>query len=125
MRLETNFPAEYTYLLGLAYFGMERFEEAATAFENALARNPGNHRIKAVLAATYSYLKRETEASTTFQEYFEQETGNHFGRWMEATFWERWPYKKLEDWDRLAKGLIAAAGRQFDLPGGSKSMFSR
>ncbi|MGI9353723.1 MAG: tetratricopeptide repeat protein [Rhizobiaceae bacterium] len=126
MRLEASSPAEYTYLLGLAYFGMERFGEAATTFEDALARNPKNFRIKALLAATYSYLKRHTEASAAFQQYFEQEdSGTHYGRWTEPTFWERWPYKSLEDWDRLAKGLLEAAGREFDPHGGGGSAFFR
>ena len=121
MRLDVNFPAEYGYLRGLTYFGMERFGEAAIEFENAIKRNPENYRVKSVLAATYAYLKREKEAKDMLDEYFEVETkATHGGKWSEYTFRYRWPYKHERDWDRLAKGLVDAAGHDFDIrPPGS------
>jgi len=115
MRLDTNFPAEYTYLHGLAYFGLEQYRDAAAELENAIKRNPENYRILAILAAAYTYMKRIGDANKAFQEYFEQEAeSTHYGKWAEETFWDRWPYKHERDWSRLREGLVGAAGRQLE-----------
>jgi len=123
MSSEVHYPSEYLYLLGLAYFGMERYEEAASNFEEALSRSPENYRIKAPLAASYVYLGRKDDARLAFEEYYEEEPPSHYGRWSEEDMWLRWPYEHQADWDRLKKGLTDAAQREFDgrssRPGGS------
>jgi len=123
MNFEVHYPSEYLYLLGLAYFGLERYEEAASNFEEALVRNPENYRIKGPLAASYAYLEREDDARLAFQDYYGEEPPSHYGRWSEEDMWLRWPYKDQADWDRLKKGLTEAAQREFESrssrPGGS------
>ena len=67
MRLDPHYPAFYIFVLGLAYFGMDRFEEAATSFERALKRNPENYVPLIPLAAAYAHLNREQDATTTIE----------------------------------------------------------
>jgi adenylate cyclase len=56
IRLDPKQPYEYLYWLGLAYFGMERFEEAARHLSEAVAGNPDDDRSLIVLAAAHGYL---------------------------------------------------------------------
>ena len=67
MRLDPHYPAYYLFVLGLAHFGMDRFEEAATSFERALKRNPENYVPLIPLAATYAHLNREQDATATIK----------------------------------------------------------
>jgi Tfp pilus assembly protein PilF len=67
MRLDPQYPPFYLFVLGMAYFGMERFEEAATQFERALARNPENYVPMIPLASTYGHLDRGGKAVSTIQ----------------------------------------------------------
>ncbi len=62
MRLNPRHPFFYVWVVGHAYFLMGRYEEAATAFERVLERNPqfpGGHM---TLAATYGHLGRTADA---------------------------------------------------------------
>lgn len=67
MRLDPQYPAYYLFVLGLAHFGMDRFEEAATSFERALTRNPENYVPMIPLAAAYAHLNREQDATATIE----------------------------------------------------------
>ena len=67
MRIDPQYPAYYLFVLGLANFGMDRFEEAATSFERALKRNPENYVPLIPLAATYAHLNREQDATATIK----------------------------------------------------------
>ena len=67
MRLDPQYPAYYLFVLGLAHFGMDRFEEAATSFERALKRNPENYVPLIPLAAAYAHLNREQDATATIE----------------------------------------------------------
>ena len=67
MRLDPHYPAYYLFVLGLAHFGMDRFEEAATSFERALKRTPENYVPLIPLAATYAHLNREQDATATIK----------------------------------------------------------
>jgi adenylate cyclase len=64
-RIDPQYPAYYLFVLGLAHFGMDRFEEAATSFERALKRNPENYVPLIPLAATYAHLNRDQDAIDT------------------------------------------------------------
>jgi len=66
-RIDPQYPAYYLFVLGLAHFGMDRFEEAATSFERALKRNPENYVPLIPLAATYAHLNREQDATATIK----------------------------------------------------------
>jgi TolB-like protein/class 3 adenylate cyclase/thioredoxin-like negative regulator of GroEL len=119
MRLEVHYPAEYLHLLGLAYFGTNRFEEAATTFQEALARNPANHRVRALLAASYAFLQRRDDARRAFAAYMEAESiahMTHTGAFTQEDLWAVWPFTRRSDRDRLLKGLTEASGRDFVAP---------
>jgi TolB-like protein/class 3 adenylate cyclase/thioredoxin-like negative regulator of GroEL len=68
MRLDPNYPAYYLFVLGLAHFNMERFEDAADSFERALKSNPINYVPLIHLAAAYAHLGRKQEAAAAIQE---------------------------------------------------------
>ncbi|HUE46855.1 MAG TPA: tetratricopeptide repeat protein [Aestuariivirgaceae bacterium] len=56
LRLDPKEPSEALYWLGLAYFGMEKFDEAANHLNEAVAENPDDDRSLIVLAATNGFL---------------------------------------------------------------------
>ena len=68
MRLDPHYPPYYLYVLGLAHFGMEDFEEAATSFQRAFRRNPEFLLPLLYLVAAYAYLGRQQEAGTAIEE---------------------------------------------------------
>jgi tetratricopeptide (TPR) repeat protein len=67
MRLDPHYPAYHLFVLGLAHFSMEQFNEAAISFERALKRNPKNYVPLIHLAAAYAHLGREKEAAAAIQ----------------------------------------------------------
>ena len=67
MRLDPRFPHEYLYWLGLAQFGMERFEDAAKTLTRATQGNPDDDRSLIVLAAAYGHLERVQEAKSAVE----------------------------------------------------------
>jgi TolB-like protein/class 3 adenylate cyclase/Flp pilus assembly protein TadD len=67
MRLDPHYPAYNLFVLGLAHFGLENFEEAATYFERAIKRNPENYVALIPLAAAYAHLHREQVATATIE----------------------------------------------------------
>ncbi len=62
MRLDPHYPPEYLYWLGLARFGLERFEKAAASLTRAAQGNPDDDRAVLLLAAAYGHLGRGREA---------------------------------------------------------------
>lgn len=102
MRLDPHYPAFYLFVLGLAHFGMDRFEEAATSFERALSRNPENYVPMIPLAAAYAHLNREQEATDTI------ETLRKVLPMVTISFVSAcplWKYKNSIDKSRLVDGL--------------------
>jgi len=95
MRLDPQYPAYYLFVLGLAHFGMDRFEEAATSFERALTRNPENYVPMIPLAAAYAHLNREQDATATIEVSFVRGC-------------PLWSYKNPVDKSRLLDGLQKA-----------------
>ena len=67
IRLNPQYPAYYLFVLGLAHFGVDRFEEAAASFERAIKRNPENYVPLIPLASAYAHLNREQEAIATIE----------------------------------------------------------
>jgi adenylate cyclase len=63
MRLDPQFAHEYLYWLGLAQFGMGRFEEAAATLERATQSNPDDDPALIVLGAALGHLERLEEAA--------------------------------------------------------------
>jgi rhodanese-related sulfurtransferase len=64
MRLDPHLADEYLFWLGLAQFGMERYEDAAETLTKAAQSNPDDARNLIVLAATYGHLARVQKAKS-------------------------------------------------------------
>ena len=62
MRLDPHYPPQYLYFLGLAQFGMNQFEAAATSFAGETRRNSSYADPFLYLGATYGYLNRKQDA---------------------------------------------------------------
>jgi len=109
MRLDPHYPAHYLVDLGLAQFGMEQFEEAATSFERALKRNPENYWVLFYLAAAYGHLGRKQEATAAIEEY--KKVGPVVAG-LSVKRISTWPmstrYKDPADKDRFLEGLRKA-----------------
>jgi adenylate cyclase len=69
IRLDPHNMPNYLYIQGLAYFGMEQFEEAVSFFERAFKLNPEIGLVqRAYLAAAYVYLGQEEKAIAQIDE---------------------------------------------------------
>ena len=103
MRLNPRHPFFYVWNVGHAYFMMGRYEEAATAFERVLDRNPqfpGGHM---TLAATYGHLGRTVDA-----EWEVEETLTLLPDFSLASERRRALYKNPADLERYIEGLRKA-----------------
>jgi len=65
MRLDPRYPDYYLFVLGLAHFHLDQYEEAVTLFEKALKLNPVNYVPLIPLSAAQAQLGREQEAAAT------------------------------------------------------------
>ncbi len=91
---------------GLALFSLERYEEAAAAFETVPPSAAG---VTLMLAATYAQLDRQEEMQAARDEWFEQ-TQKRFGRLPEISrTLPFFPWAKPEDRERLV-GALRKAG---------------
>ena len=63
---DANVPAAY-YGLGLAYTGLEKFEDAITAYQQAIAYTPDSAYIHAALGSAYASTHRYTEALDAYK----------------------------------------------------------
>ena len=75
IRLNPRDTVFLTYWLGLAYFGLEQFDEAAHALESAVRANADDEYAYALLAATYGYLDRKEAAASAISRYNEIRIG--------------------------------------------------
>ncbi len=93
--------------LGLAYFGMDRFEDAAGHLEKARDAAPGNNLNWMYLAATYAHLGRldDAKAAADKMNALRQAQGINTFR-TDLLF--VWYFKKKADENRLKEGLIKA-----------------
>jgi len=64
MRLDPKLADDYLFWLGLAQFGMERYEDAAETLTRAARSNPDDDRSLIVLAAAYGHLGKVPEAKS-------------------------------------------------------------
>jgi adenylate cyclase len=69
MRLDPHPPPPFIFVLGLAQFSLERFEEAAASLGSATRLNPDDEYPFVALAATYGYLGRTQEAKAAIARY--------------------------------------------------------
>jgi tetratricopeptide (TPR) repeat protein len=108
MRLDPNYPPEYLHWLGVAQFGMEQFENAATTLEEAVRRSTYTE-TPLWLAATYGHLGQIKEAEQAIQTFRERQanTGWFFDA-ITTEFVDIWWLKEQADIERLRKGLRTA-----------------
>jgi tetratricopeptide (TPR) repeat protein len=105
MRLDPQYPAYNLFVLGLAYFSMERFEEAVTSFQRALSRNPENSMILIYLSAAYALTGRPEEANATIEKLKKALPMMTLEFLMGSPLWR---YKNRTDNKRLRDGLRMA-----------------
>ncbi len=68
MRLDPHYPPTYLFFLGYGYYAMGRYEEAITALQRSLARNPNHFSPHRTLAVIFSELGRTEEAQAEVTE---------------------------------------------------------
>ena len=64
IRLDPHYPDYYLFILGLAHFHLDQYQEAVTLFEKALKLNPENYIPLIPLSAAQARLGRKKEAAT-------------------------------------------------------------
>jgi len=102
MRLDPHNIANYLYTLGLAHFGMEQFQEAASFLGRAFKLNPEMGSLKrAYLAVAYVYLGQEEKARAELDKPGIVEVKEIYDYWVRS----RARYKNPKDRDRLLDGL--------------------
>jgi TolB-like protein len=107
MRFDPNYPPEYLHWLGVAQFGMERFEEAATTLEEAIRRSSYTE-TPLWLAATYGHLGRVQEAMNAIKMFDEHKAKTGWFFYLDLEFVNIWWLKEQADIKRLRKGLAIA-----------------
>ena len=76
MRLDPHYPPSYSYVLGLAHFGMGKLREAATQFEIVMKRNPQDLQTLIPLTAAYAVSGQTEQAKAAFNKYLEPRGGS-------------------------------------------------
>ena len=103
MRLDPHNLANHLYTLGLAHFGMEQFQEAASFFERAFKLNPEMGLVqRGYLAASYGYLGQEEKARTELDKPEIKEVRELYDLYVK---YEGAYYKNPKDRARLLDGL--------------------
>jgi len=92
-----------TYVLGIAYFFMRKFEKAATLLERDIKSNPENAGSLVYLVATYGHLGREQEAKAELAKLRKIDEYSYL-RYLK--YWAK--YKDPADFNLLADGLRKA-----------------
>ncbi len=123
IRLDPQLADEYLFWLGLAQFGMERYEDAAETLNKAAQSIPDDDRSLIVLAATYGHLGRVQEAKSAVgianelrRERRERlrDAGIELGvdAFLAGPYTQEdvdlWPFKEEADRTRLRNGLRLA-----------------
>lgn len=105
MRLDPLYPAYNLFVIGLAYFSMERFEEAMISFQKTLKLNPENSVVLIPLSATYAQMGRQQEATTAIAKLKEALPMMNVETVIGCPLWR---YKNYSDKQRLMDGLRMA-----------------
>ncbi len=104
MRLNPHYSFFYSTVRGLIAFQLERFEEAAAAFEAVVARNPQFPIAHQLLAATYAHLGRIDDA-----EWEAEEVLTLLPDFTISAERARAPYKRQVDLELYLDGLRKAS----------------
>jgi len=105
MRLNPHYPPSYLYALGIAHFGMDRFEEAALSLEKATVLNPDDRWSRILLVATYGQLGRGGQAAQALEK-LQSRYFLDLDTIRSIAFWH--PFKNPTDAARFADGLRKA-----------------
>ena len=144
MRLDPQYPHEYLFWLGLAQFGMERFDQAARTLSRAVELNPDDDRALIVLAAAWGHSGRAGAATAAIDTLNKLRSAKERRRsrtpernlvagidtFVAGAYTlqdvDLWPFKERGDRERLREGLrkaglsatgAAAAESPFEVPG--------
>jgi TolB-like protein/class 3 adenylate cyclase/Flp pilus assembly protein TadD len=106
IRLNPRYPNSYLYELGMARFGIEDYDGAAVALQQAITINPDDRLSARLLIATLGKLSRTSDAALIIDR-----TGKNYRGYDPLTirgiaFW--YPFKIPEDAERFADGLRKA-----------------
>ncbi len=106
MELDPQYPAEYVFWLGMALFGVDRFDEAAVSLERASRLAPDDIGTFLALTATYGHLERGQDAKAAIAklEGLVKQAGYENG----IRDVETWAFKDSGDRQRLRDGLRKA-----------------
>jgi adenylate cyclase len=102
-RLNPRNPFFFRQIVGQAHFLLGRYEEAASAFEKVLERNPNLLPAHLVLASTYAHLGRIEDAQWAAQEILTLQPNFSLAQERERT-----AYKRPADQERYIDGLRKA-----------------
>ncbi|NDW43643.1 adenylate/guanylate cyclase domain-containing protein [Ruegeria sp. PrR005] len=101
MAIEPLYPPNYLLAKGIALFQLGRYEEAVEALERTRARDPVNQGGPLYwLAAAYGQLDRQDEANAARVANRTRTTVDGLKLYL--------PFRRAEDWNRLAEGLRKA-----------------
>jgi adenylate cyclase len=103
MRLDPYYPSILLHFLGLANFGLERYETAVQQLVERIVRTPGTDSSRVVLAACYGHLGRAEDARAAWAELLE--VNPEFSLTQRARVL---PYKDAGDFQRIVEGLAKA-----------------
>ena len=106
IRLSPYTPSNILRFEGLAYYSMERYEEAIAAFEHARARDPKSPQPLIWLALTYADMGRMDDARAAAQDVLELNRKFSAKGWVNA----------LDYKDRAKSERALATLRQLGLP---------
>lgn len=106
MRLDPRNPETYSYVLGMALFGLEKYEGAVDALERAHERNPEYLDPNVPLAVVNVYLGRDEKARAALSRYTDAGRLSVAGNVDGIMSW--WPFKREADIRRFGEALTRA-----------------
>ena len=109
-RLDPHGEPRQRYILGLAYFGLEQYEDSVAALTRALELNPDFTRPSAILTSALGHLGEGERAAKMLRIY----GGGAY--WAEAGISSmviQFPYKHRADRDRVERGLRLAGVKEY------------
>jgi adenylate cyclase len=111
MRLNPHYPSSYLYQRGLAQFGANRLDEAASSLEKAIAINREDYWSQRLLLATYGLLGRRDDTGRLLEAMKGRDKRGLSGYYDPLTikavaYW--YPFANPDDAKRFAEGLRKA-----------------
>jgi len=108
MRLDPNLQADNLYLLGMAHFGLEHYDQALGALTKAHRLAPDHPDVLALMVATLGYLDRREEAAPSIAILRKFAATRDYPHWRlrnSVTSTTLYPYKQQRDTEHYRDGL--------------------